>query len=66
VNRWLRNGLSISYWQRRVFVSAVANTGGYEEMARRLVNRVENSEVLDALFMQQLDESPPRTAELVL
>jgi hypothetical protein len=35
-------------------------------MSRRLVNRVEDSEVLDALLMQQLDKSPPRTAELVL
>jgi hypothetical protein len=44
----------------------VPNTRGYEEVARRLVYRVENGEVLDALLMQQLNESPPRTAELVL
>src|SRR6266404_5091499 len=57
---------SRSYRQRRIFVSAVPNTGGHEQMARRLVYRVEDSEVLDALLMQQLDESPPRSAELVL
>ena len=35
-------------------------------MARRLVNGVKNGEVPDALIMQQLHESPPRAAKLVL
>jgi hypothetical protein len=66
MNRWLGNCLPVSDWERRVFVGPVANAGGNKEMARRLVYRIEDGEVLDALLMQQLDESPPRTALLVL
>jgi hypothetical protein len=35
-------------------------------MARRLVDGVENRKVLDPLFVQQLDESAPRTSVFVL
>ena len=66
MNRRLRNCLAVPDRERRVFVGAVTNSGGNEEMARRLVDRIEDGEVLDALLMQQLDESPARTAKLVL
>ena len=66
VNRRLRNGLPVSNRQSRVFVGAVTNTGGNEEMAGRLVDCVENRKVLDTLFVQQLDESAPWTSVIVL
>ena len=66
MNRRLRDRLTISNRKRRVFVSAVTDSGGNEEMARRPINRVEDGEVPDALVMQQLDESPPGAAKLVL
>ncbi len=44
----------------------MSNARGNEEMSRHLIYRVEDGEVLDALLMEQLDESAPRTALLVL
>jgi len=44
----------------------VSNAGWNEEMARHFVDRIEDREVLDALLVQQLDQSPPGTSLLVL
>src|SRR5438552_1570072 len=66
VNRRLRNGLPTSNRESRVFVGAVTNTSGNEEVARRLVDCVENRKILDPLFVQQLDESAPWTSVFVL
>src|SRR6266516_4352529 len=55
VDRRLRNGLSVSDWQRRVFVSAVTHASGNEEMPGRLVDCVKDRQILDSLLVQQLD-----------
>jgi hypothetical protein len=44
----------------------MAYAGGDEEVPRRLVYRVENREILDALLVEELDEPATRTAKLVL
>ena len=44
----------------------MTDSGGNEEVARGLVDCVKDREVLDPLLVQQLHESPPRAAELVL
>ena len=44
----------------------MTNARRNEEVAWRLIDRVKNGEVLDPLLVQQLDEAPPRAAELVL
>src|SRR6266568_2494038 len=66
VNRRLRNGFPTPNRESRVFVGAVTNTSGNEEVARRLVDCVENRKILDPLFVQQLDESAAWTSVLVL
>src|SRR2546423_645391 len=66
MNRWLRYRLTVADRQRRVFVGAMAYTRGDEEMTRHLVDSMQHSEVLDSLLMEQFDQAPPRTAELVL
>jgi hypothetical protein len=66
VNGRLRNRLAVSDWKRRIFVRAVSNAGWHEQVPRDPVDRIVDSEILDPLLLQQLDEPPARTALLVL
>ncbi len=66
MNRGLRNRLAIPDWERRIFVSTVADSGWHEEVPRSEIYGVKYREVLYALLVQQLDEAPARTAKLVL
>ena len=65
MNRGLRDCLSVADWKRRIFIRAVTNTGGYEEMTRYLIDRVKNGKVLHPLLLQGLDEPAPRSTVLL-
>jgi hypothetical protein len=66
VNGRLRDGLPVSDGERRVLISAVANSGGDEEVTRGFIYSVKDSQVFETLLVQHFDKSPPRTPELVL
>ena len=44
----------------------MAYAGWYEKVAWSLVYRVEHRKILHSLFVQQLDETPARSAKFVL
>lgn len=44
----------------------MTHAGGYEPMARDLVDRMQHCQVLYTLLLQQLDEMAPRAPEFVL
>src|SRR4029077_606362 len=61
----LRDGLSLPDRQRGILVRAVPHRVGYEQMARRFGERLEDGQVADSLRAQRLDQPRPIARERV-
>src|SRR5207237_3278250 len=64
MNVRLRNRLSVTDWQRRVFIRAMPNAGRHELMPRNLLERTQDGQVANALRANVFDEAESGAPEL--